>query len=234
LVKTLGADANKADSSGATPLIVAAQNGHLEIVQCLLEDLGANVNLAMDGGSTPMMVAASDGHLAVVRCLGVSINHANQNGLTALTMAAPNGHLVVVKCLVAELGANIDQTTHDGCAALMMASYWKHDKVIRWLTRHGADVQATAVGGTAVDASRAGGAPTAQTEHVRPKRTAPIPAAAVRGSRNPQAASRRDTVGSRASWPTGRRTRPPARRRNRRRALICRGKWRLKLTSQVP
>jgi ankyrin repeat protein len=66
LVTTLGADVNKADVKGASPLFVAAQNGHLEVLRCLLQDFGADVNQATIGGTTPMMIAAQHGHVAVV------------------------------------------------------------------------------------------------------------------------------------------------------------------------
>jgi hypothetical protein len=51
----------------------------------------------------------------------------------------------------------------------MMASHGKHDKVIRWLIRSGADAQASTIDGTAVDVSRAAGAPVAQTQYLEAK-----------------------------------------------------------------
>jgi ankyrin repeat protein len=172
LVK-LGADVKKADAKGGTPLYVAAQNGNLEIVQCLLKESGADVNQAAIDGSTPLMVSALCGHVAVVRCLvrehGAVVNQGNKMGSTALTNAAKKGHLAVVKCLVEEFGADVNQAKHDGLTPLIMASLGQHDKIIRWLIRHGADVQAVADNGTAVDASRALWAPIAQTEYLEAK-----------------------------------------------------------------
>jgi hypothetical protein len=207
-------------------------------VQCLLKDLGADVNLEIGGGSTPIMAAASDGHLAMVRCLGrehgADVNHATQNGLTALTMAARNGHLVVVKCLVAELGANIDQRTHDGCTALMMASYWKHDKVIRWLTQHGADAQATAVDGTAVDASRAAGAPTAQTEYLEAKAHCSNPGCSGVGLKKCTGYKQARYCGQSCQLVHWNAHKADCKGRKRHRALTCSGKYRLNQPSQVP
>jgi hypothetical protein len=52
----------------------------------------------------------------------------------------------------------------------MVASLGKHEKVIRFLTRHGADPQATQQHlGTAADISRAYGAPDEQTAYLEAK-----------------------------------------------------------------
>ena len=39
---------------GATPLFIASQNGHLEVVLSLLSDAGADKDIAMQGGATPL------------------------------------------------------------------------------------------------------------------------------------------------------------------------------------
>ena len=57
-----------ARDNGATPLFVAAQNGHETMVRALIE-MGADVNKAMDDGVPPLLIAAYNGHEAVVRAL---------------------------------------------------------------------------------------------------------------------------------------------------------------------
>ena len=55
--------------NGWTPLIVAAQNGHLEIVRFPVGS-GANKEQGTtDNGWTPLIVAAQNGHLEIVRFL---------------------------------------------------------------------------------------------------------------------------------------------------------------------
>jgi hypothetical protein len=52
----------------------------------------------------------------------------------------------------------------------MAATHGKHDKIIRCLTKYGADTQATHhQGGTAVDVSRIYGAPAGQTAYLEAK-----------------------------------------------------------------
>ena len=53
---------------GATPLYIAAQNGHLEVARLLL-DATADKDKAMNMGATPLFVAAQNGHLEVARLL---------------------------------------------------------------------------------------------------------------------------------------------------------------------
>ena len=60
------ADKNKAMNDGTTPLVLASQEGQLEMV-CLLLEANAEKDKAMNDGVTPLIVAAEDGHLDVVR-----------------------------------------------------------------------------------------------------------------------------------------------------------------------
>ena len=67
-----GADVNQAKTDGATPLFIAAQNGHAEVVAQLLA-AGADVNKAPTSGfyseATALYIAAQYGHTEVVEQL---------------------------------------------------------------------------------------------------------------------------------------------------------------------
>ena len=52
-----GADKDITMQGGATPLLIASQSGHLEVV-CLLSDAGADNDIAMQDGGTPLRVAS--------------------------------------------------------------------------------------------------------------------------------------------------------------------------------
>ena len=81
-----GADVNARDH-GQTPLMRAAQNGHIRVIGVLLEH-GAHVNAQDDDGRTALMIAAGASDPAMVRLLldrGAKVNIKDQDGFTAWT-----------------------------------------------------------------------------------------------------------------------------------------------------
>ena len=64
----VGADKDQADNYIISPLYIAAQNGHLDVVRHLVE-VGADKDQAQNSGATPLYIAAENGHLDVVRLL---------------------------------------------------------------------------------------------------------------------------------------------------------------------
>ena len=53
---------DQAATDGMTPLIIAAQQGHLDIVRFLVE-VGVAKDQAATDGMTPLIIAAQQGHL---------------------------------------------------------------------------------------------------------------------------------------------------------------------------
>ena len=68
LLLEASADKDQANNQGATPLTLAAYNGHLDVVRHLVE-VGADKDHAVNSGATPLYIAAWNGHLDVVRHL---------------------------------------------------------------------------------------------------------------------------------------------------------------------
>jgi hypothetical protein len=86
-------------------------------------------------------------------------------------MAASQGKLDVVRCLL-KLGANVNQADNSGITPLMAASFCKHEEVVVWLVKAGANTQATIPGqidARAADASRLAGASASQTAYLEAK-----------------------------------------------------------------
>ena len=133
---------------GCLGMVQAAQKGHLEMVQYLVE-MGVDKDKATDDGWTALHCAAQKGHLAVVQYLvemGAVKEKATDDIWTALLMAAMNGHLVVVQYLV-EMGADKEKATDDGWTALLIAAVNGHLGVVQYLVEQGADKENANNGG---------------------------------------------------------------------------------------
>jgi ankyrin repeat protein len=173
LVIELAANVNHADYDGGTSSFLAAQEGNLDVLRCLVKELGANVNQAKHDGATPLFIAAQKGHVSVLRCLvkelGADVNQTMHDGSTPLFIAAQLGHMDIVRCLVKEIGADINQAKHSGSTPLMTASYHKHGELVQWLVKEGADPQATHRHGTAAEVSKVAGASVEQTAYLEAK-----------------------------------------------------------------
>lgn len=94
-----GANKNKAENYGATPLYIACQNGH-EACARLLVELGANINPPMNHGVTPQLAACDNGNEACARLL---VEHGAEARHSDLTLAKRNGLNSVANSLAVEV-----------------------------------------------------------------------------------------------------------------------------------
>ena len=84
-----------------TPLIHAAENGHLEVVKLLL-DKGANIDAQDNADSTALIEASIAGHKAVVKLLlekGTKVDIKTKAGKTALQYAEEKEHKEIAQLL---------------------------------------------------------------------------------------------------------------------------------------
>ncbi|MBQ8480609.1 MAG: ankyrin repeat domain-containing protein [Akkermansia sp.] len=137
LLITAGADVNKADKDGWTPLHWAAWNGNSECVKRLLATPGIDVNMANEYGWTPLDRAASNGHSKCVKLLlaapGINVNKADKYGKTPLYGAACWGHSECVKLLLAAPGINVNMADEDGRTSLYGAAFNGHSECVKLL-----------------------------------------------------------------------------------------------------
>ena len=157
LVKDLianGADVNtmprySMDRTSYSPLMLAAENGHLSVVQYLHQH-GANITLEDRNKYSAIHYASEKGHLDVLSCLvknlpqGYSIDKkVSENPISSrfqyhspLSMAAKNGHLSVVKYLHGK-GANITDSYIRNQPLFWATTYGKVH-VVEYLKQNGA------------------------------------------------------------------------------------------------
>ncbi|KAK6295037.1 hypothetical protein J4Q44_G00342630 [Coregonus suidteri] len=136
--------------NGQTPLMLASEQGSIEIVQELIRR-GANVNLDDVDCWSALICAAKEGHVEVVKELLESsayIEHRDMGGWTALMWAAYKGRVEVTKVLL-DNGANPNTTGQQySVYPIIWAAGRGHAEIVQVLLENGAKVNCSDKYGT--------------------------------------------------------------------------------------
>jgi ankyrin repeat protein len=133
-------DINSKDESGATPLMIAALEGQVDIIKLLLNEK-AEVNAKDENGWTPLMIATTNGYDEVVELLisaKADVNSRDINNGTALILATYVNNVKIVKLLI-NAKADVNAMDLDGRTPMKIArSSPYYDEVSKLLKNAGA------------------------------------------------------------------------------------------------
>ena len=137
-----GADLEAKDDTGQTPLSMASEKGHKDVVQLLLATGQVDVDSKDKNGQTPLSMAAESGYESVVQLLlesgQVDVDSKDKNGQTPLWMAARNGYEGVVQLLLERGQVNVEaEDSEYSRTPLWMAAYNGHEDVVQLLLERG-------------------------------------------------------------------------------------------------
>uniref|UniRef100_A0A3Q2WGP3 Ankyrin 1 n=1 Tax=Haplochromis burtoni TaxID=8153 RepID=A0A3Q2WGP3_HAPBU len=147
---------------GFTPLAVALQQGHENVVALLinygtkgkvrlpaLHIAARNDDTRTADELTPLHCAARNGHVRIIEILldhGAPINAKTKNGLSPIHMAAQGDHMDCVKQLL-QYNAEIDDITLDHLTPLHVAAHCGHHRMAKVLLDKGAKPNSRALNG---------------------------------------------------------------------------------------
>ena len=141
----LGADVDKKNHNGDTPMLVAAKENHDDVLLALISEFGCDIDTNDQHGNTLLHLACRNGELGIIRKLigfgaWAALENKNHNGNTPMLVAALNNHFDVVVALISEFGCDINTNDKHGNTLLHgVCRHWKLG-MVRWLITMGAAV----------------------------------------------------------------------------------------------
>jgi ankyrin repeat protein len=135
-------------SAAGDGLVLAAGEGHLDIVDAFIGTRVVDVDAVGRDGYTALMLAASYGQTEIVNALAgtynANVEAVDRSGCTALMYAAMDGQTDTVNALAGTYNANVDAVDRwEGKTALMFAAENGHTDTVNALAgTHNANVEA--------------------------------------------------------------------------------------------
>lgn len=145
MLDTLSFPIDMIDNEDMTALMLACSNGHIKLVQYLLQR-GANVNIQGHRGYTALMFAIENGKILIfhelIQLNDILIGLEGDDGRTILMCAARGGMPEVVRVALPsnDTGVDINATNFDGNTALMIACRYNSASVATQLLRNHCDL----------------------------------------------------------------------------------------------
>lgn len=118
-----GASLQTQDKFGRTPLIIAIENGNIEIAQLLIDKMSDLEAQTLSSGTTALLYATEVGQLSLVQHLidkCANINAQDNAGRSPLMWAVRNNHAEIAELLLTN-GADTDLKSRWGQSALTIA-----------------------------------------------------------------------------------------------------------------
>ncbi|XP_067670151.1 serine/threonine-protein phosphatase 6 regulatory ankyrin repeat subunit A-like [Haliotis asinina] len=123
---------NRKDSDGRTGLMVAAYQGHRDVVELLVTE-GADLTLVDKSGDTVLHAACRSGDISIVKCIlsrdDLDVNSSDKSGMTPAMSAAYWGYVDIVKLLLRR-GAKMQLVDDEGDTILHYACRGGHEDVV--------------------------------------------------------------------------------------------------------
>lgn len=138
-------DQERLRKGGATALMDAAQNGHLEVVKVLLDEMGADIKARDNMGRNALIRAFRNSDNSKVEIItrllldyGADVNVRGEKGKTPLILAVEKEHIGLVKMLLEQEDIEIDDTDKEGKTALLLAVELRQKDIAQLLCEKGA------------------------------------------------------------------------------------------------
>ncbi|XP_063438358.1 uncharacterized protein LOC134719283 [Mytilus trossulus] len=129
---------------GSTPLSLAAEKGHLDIVKYLIR-VGCIKEARANDAFTPLLNSVYYGHIETVQYLvsvGSNKEATAKDGNTPLFIAVHKGNLQIVQYLIT-VGCQRDARDNDDFTPLLFAVQGGHIEIVKYLVTAQCDIEAT-------------------------------------------------------------------------------------------
>ncbi|XP_075215489.1 uncharacterized protein LOC142321355 [Lycorma delicatula] len=146
LLVAAGADPNKLDENGYSPLHISMRSNSTAIVTCLLDLQETDVNCISDNDGTALHIAAEKNQLDLAKLLlenDADVNLINKKtGRTPLHVAVHHKNLDIVALLLSQDRIQVDKEDFKGCSPLKLSFLDENStlrKICQLLVKHGAN-----------------------------------------------------------------------------------------------